>query len=100
MENIKKLYLISFKSHLTWLNWKYCFILGFGHVNSENVFKVCDEPHPLLVKDMLMHCVSGDINKAYQVNLFVKRFGILIKILNNYDFKFSAKKLSKPIIQI
>merc|ERR1719222_201275 len=25
---------------------------GFGFVKSENVFKVCDEPHPLLVKDM------------------------------------------------
>ncbi|KAG8334883.1 Subunit of heteropentameric Replication factor C (RF-C) [Homalodisca vitripennis] len=41
---------------------------GFGHVSSENVFKVCDEPHPLLVKDMLMHCVSGDIAKAYKAS--------------------------------
>ena len=40
---------------------------GFNHVNSENVFKVCDEPHPLLVKDMLMQCVNGDISKAYPV---------------------------------
>lgn len=40
---------------------------GFGHVNSENVFKVCDEPHPLLVKDMLTQCVNGDISKAYKV---------------------------------
>ena len=28
---------------------------GFGFVKSENVFKVCDEPHPLLVKEMLEH---------------------------------------------
>lgn len=40
---------------------------GFGHVNSENVFKVCDEPHPLLVKDMLNQCVNGEISKAYKV---------------------------------
>lgn len=40
---------------------------GFGHVNSENVFKVCDEPHPLLVKDMLQHCASGKFDEAYQV---------------------------------
>ncbi|XP_014262390.1 replication factor C subunit 2 [Cimex lectularius] len=40
---------------------------GFGHVNSENVFKVCDEPHPLLVKQMLMHCVSSEITKAYEI---------------------------------
>lgn len=37
-------------------------------MNSENVFKVCDEPHPVLVKDMLMKCVSGDISSAYKVD--------------------------------
>ncbi|XP_003704527.1 replication factor C subunit RfC4 isoform X1 [Megachile rotundata] len=40
---------------------------GFGHVNSENVFKVCDEPHPLLVKEMLEFCTQSNIGKAYQV---------------------------------
>ncbi|XP_068454198.1 replication factor C subunit 2 [Clinocottus analis] len=40
---------------------------GFGYINSENVFKVCDEPHPLLVKGMLGHCVDGDIERAYAV---------------------------------
>ncbi|XP_068604069.1 replication factor C subunit 2 [Brachionichthys hirsutus] len=40
---------------------------GFGYVNSENVFKVCDEPHPLLVKSMLGHCVDGKMDEAYKV---------------------------------
>ncbi|CAK9796492.1 Replication factor C subunit 2 [Anthophora plagiata] len=40
---------------------------GFGHVNSENVFKVCDEPHPLLVKEMLQFCTDGNISKAFGV---------------------------------
>ncbi|CAG0895407.1 unnamed protein product [Darwinula stevensoni] len=40
---------------------------GFHFVNSENVFKVCDEPHPLLIKDMLQHCVSSDIDEAYKI---------------------------------
>ena len=40
---------------------------GFNHVNSENVFKVCDEPHPLLVKNLLGLCIKGDINEAYKV---------------------------------
>ncbi|XP_031169038.2 replication factor C subunit 2-like [Sander lucioperca] len=40
---------------------------GFGFINSENVFKVCDEPHPLLVKGMLEHCVAGNIDEAYRV---------------------------------
>lgn len=40
---------------------------GFGSVTSENVFKVCDEPHPQLIKTMLDHCVQGDIDKAYEI---------------------------------
>lgn len=42
---------------------------SFGVVNSENVFKVCDEPHPMLIKEMLQDCVKGDIRKAYKVKL-------------------------------
>ena len=31
--------------------------------------QVCDEPHPLLVKEMIQHCVSADIDEAYKVGL-------------------------------
>ncbi|XP_055462319.1 replication factor C subunit 2 isoform X1 [Psammomys obesus] len=40
---------------------------GFGYINSENVFKVCDEPHPLLVKEMIQHCVDANIDEAYKI---------------------------------
>lgn len=40
---------------------------GFGKITSENVFKVCDEPHPLLVENMLKLCIAGDIHKAYKI---------------------------------
>jgi len=40
---------------------------GFSHVNGENVFKVCDEPHPLLIKQMLDYCVKGDLDEAYKI---------------------------------
>jgi len=39
---------------------------GFAHVSEDNVFKVCDEPHPLLVKEMLLNCVEGDYDAAYK----------------------------------
>ncbi|KAM4820807.1 replication factor C subunit 2 isoform 2-T2 [Thomomys bottae] len=39
---------------------------GFGFISSENVFKVCDEPHPLLVKEMIQHCVDANIDEAYK----------------------------------
>lgn len=40
---------------------------GFGLVKSDNVFKVCDEPHPLLVKEMLTHCTEGKFDEAYKI---------------------------------
>ncbi|XP_020278603.1 replication factor C subunit 2 [Pseudomyrmex gracilis] len=40
---------------------------GFNHVNAENVFKVCDEPHPLVVRDMLSHCIKGNVSEACTV---------------------------------
>lgn len=40
---------------------------GFELVNSQNVFKVCDEPHPMLIKDMLKSCMAGELRRAYKV---------------------------------
>lgn len=28
---------------------------------------MCDEPHPLLVKEMIQHCVNANIDEAYKV---------------------------------
>lgn len=44
---------------------------GFGKITGENVFKVCDEPHPLLIKDMLQLCISGDVHKSCKVSIVV-----------------------------
>lgn len=48
---------------------------GFGHVNSENVFKVCDEPHPLLINDMLKHCLDANIDEAYKIMAHLWKLG-------------------------
>jgi len=48
---------------------------GFSFVKSANVFKVCDEPHPLLVRDMLDHCVKSDIDEAYKVMSHLWKMG-------------------------
>ena len=48
---------------------------GFGFVKSENVFKVCDEPHPILVKDMLNHCVNSDIEQSYKIMAHLWKLG-------------------------
>ncbi|XP_054022554.1 replication factor C subunit 2 [Dryobates pubescens] len=48
---------------------------GFGFINSENVFKVCDEPHPLLVKEMIQHCTNANIDEAYKILAHLWRLG-------------------------
>jgi len=42
---------------------------GFGTVCQENVFKVCDEPHPLLVADMLEYCAQAKLEEATKIML-------------------------------
>lgn len=72
---------------------------GFGHVNNENVFKVCDEPHPLLVKDMLNQCVKEDIAKAYKIMAHLWKLGYapedmignIFKVAKNLDIKEELK---------
>jgi len=37
---------------------------GFGYISQENVFKVCDQPHPMTIKTILQKCLEGDIKAA------------------------------------
>ena len=38
---------------------------GFDCVNQASVFKVCDQPHPKLVKEILSACLEGDIHDSH-----------------------------------
>uniref|UniRef100_A0A670JLL5 Replication factor C subunit 2 n=1 Tax=Podarcis muralis TaxID=64176 RepID=A0A670JLL5_PODMU len=37
--------------------------------------QVCDEPHPLLVKEMIGHCISANIDEAYKILSHLWRLG-------------------------
>lgn len=39
---------------------------GFGTVTKDNVFKVCDEPHPDLVNKMIDHCIKRNFTPAHE----------------------------------
>lgn len=41
-------------------------VSGFGFVNGENVFKVVDSPHPLVVQTMLKACLEKNIDAALE----------------------------------
>jgi replication factor C subunit 2/4 len=38
---------------------------GFGDVTPANVFKVCDQPHPVAVRNVLGNCAAGRLEDAY-----------------------------------
>jgi replication factor C subunit 2/4 len=50
-------------------------IQGFGAVTEENVFRVCDEPHPLLMQEMLDACAKADLDAAHKVLNHLWRLG-------------------------
>lgn len=37
---------------------------GFGFVSQDNVFKICDQPHPLEIRRMIKFCQQGNIDQA------------------------------------
>lgn len=37
---------------------------GFSFVTGDNVFKVCDQPHPVIVQAMLKACLKGQVDEA------------------------------------
>lgn len=37
---------------------------GFGFVSPDNVYKICDQPHPHKVRAMIKECQKGDIDQA------------------------------------
>lgn len=39
---------------------------GLGFVSPDNVFKVCDQPHPLVIREMLERCHAGDVDAALE----------------------------------
>jgi len=41
---------------------------GYGIVNEENVYKVCDQPHPIFVQGIIQYCQQSKLHKA--INLF------------------------------
>ncbi|RNA38974.1 Replication factor C subunit 2 [Brachionus plicatilis] len=60
---------------------------GFGHINSENVFKVCDEPHPLMIKQMLDNCLEQKLNEALKVLSHLWKLGYSADDIINVIFR-------------
>ena len=47
------------------LNNLQCTASGYGLVNAENVYKVCDEPHPDLMRELYENCAQAEFKEAF-----------------------------------
>ncbi|KAK7695339.1 replication factor C subunit 4 [Cerrena zonata] len=39
---------------------------GFNYISADNVFKVCDQPHPVIIQAMVKACLKGNIDGAME----------------------------------
>ncbi len=68
-------------------------VAGFGFVNGENVFKIVDSPHPLIIKKMILSVVNGDIDQSLELlkGLWDKGYSVIdiastsFKVVKNLD---------------
>uniref|UniRef100_A0A0E0KU34 AAA+ ATPase domain-containing protein n=2 Tax=Oryza TaxID=4527 RepID=A0A0E0KU34_ORYPU len=68
-------------------------VSGFRFVNQENVFKVCDQPHPLHVKNMVKNVLDGKFDEACSALKQLYDLGYsptdiittLFRVIKNYD---------------
>ncbi|XP_078167412.1 replication factor C 2 [Carex rostrata] len=66
---------------------------GFRFVNQDNVFKVCDQPHPFHVKNMIKNVMEGNFDDACAILKQLYDLGYsptdiittLFRIIKNYD---------------
>lgn len=67
---------------------------GFGYVNAENVYKVCDQPHPGSIKEIILNCYKFKVDEAmsglsdlwkkgYSAIDIVTTFFRVIKVIDN-----------------
>eukprot|EP00938_MAST-03A_sp_MAST-3A-sp1_P001484 g1484.t1 len=66
---------------------------GFGHISAENVWKVCDQPHPVKIKKTVDKCLAGELDDAVALihGLFKNGYAssdiinTLFKVVKNHE---------------
>lgn len=67
-----------------------------GIVNQAAVFKVCDQPHPKTVGEILDHCVRGDTSKAVQLMQSLWKSGYSASDIIGTIFKVTKAHATMP----
>jgi len=69
---------------------------GGGTVNQATVFKVCDQPHPKVLGDIVTHCSKGDTQKAVALMLQLSRSGYSTNDIIGTVFKVVKARADIP----
>lgn len=64
-------------------------------VNAENVYKVCDEPHPNTMREMFQHCLNCDLPEAFEIVDNLYRLGYSVDDIISTMFRI-AKTVDIP----
>ena len=81
---------------------------GFGLIDEENVFRVCDQPHPNIVRDALSFILQENIDDAYAriKSLYDKGYsvfdiiGTMYRVCKNYDDNAMPEYIKLELIRI
>eukprot|EP01112_Ceratiomyxa_fruticulosa_P013751 TRINITY_DN3884_c0_g2_i1.p1 TRINITY_DN3884_c0_g2~~TRINITY_DN3884_c0_g2_i1.p1 ORF type:complete len:424 (+),score=72.56 TRINITY_DN3884_c0_g2_i1:171-1274(+) len=80
---------------------------GFSTVSSEHVFKVCDQPHPIVIRTIIANCVKANIHEAYNglVGLWNEGYssidilGTIFRVVKNYEHADMTEYLKLEFIR-
>ncbi|CDK26489.1 unnamed protein product [Kuraishia capsulata CBS 1993] len=73
-------------------------VAGFTLVNAENVFKIVDSPHPLVVKKMLAKAVAGDIEGSLDLldGLWKKGYSAVDIVSTSFRVLKTMDEIAEP----
>ena len=74
---------------------------GFQMVNQENVFRVCDTPHPEVIGAVLQHCLNGEVDDGCDRILKLRKSGYspqdMIKTIFQVCKRYDDKEMSEYV---
>lgn len=81
---------------------------GFGMVTPENVYRVCDQPHPTVVNGIIENCLQGKLNEALEQldGLFSKGYApvdlvsTFFRVIKSFPVKVLSDSLQLEFIKV
>lgn len=81
---------------------------GFGYISPENVYRVCDQPHPTVISSVIENCLKGNLTEALEKldNLFEKGYApvdlvsTFFRVVKTFPVKSLSDSLQLEFIKV